>query len=171
MNNQNKATITITENSIGRAIFFTIATLGIYGIYWQYKLMKNIRAITKSPKRCLGEMLLFYFVPFYSLYWWYTRGKFVRKEFSSHSLDASSNGLKCLLFSLLAWIIPASIMQSDFNSMPTSRTDVALPAKPGKKMFQKVVFHTEKHTYEIYGVKNAAEIKTVIENKVKQAKG
>ena len=67
--------IQINKRSIGMCILLSIITCGIYGIYWMYLLVKNTRSIQKNTDNCKGEMLCLIFVPFYSLYWWYTRGE------------------------------------------------------------------------------------------------
>lgn len=107
------------KRNIGLAIFFTIITCGIYSIYWKYLLVKNIRLIKNDDSSCTGEMLCLIFLPFYSVYWWYTRGETVKQQFSEHNYPVSSNGTVFLILSLLGLgIIAMAIMQNDFNSLP-----------------------------------------------------
>lgn len=113
--------IGINERSIGISIFLTLITLGIYGIYWKYLLVKNTRAITRNESSCVGEMLCLLFVPFYSMYWWYTRGKLVNNEFSKRGYNVTSSGAIFLVLCIFVLdIVASAIMQNDFNSLPAT---------------------------------------------------
>ncbi len=117
----NSSPIAINERSIGMSIFVTLITFGIYGIYWQYLLVKNIRAITRNESSCVGEMLCLVFVPFYSLYWWFTKGELLKNEFSKRGYNASSNGTILLILSIFGLgIVASAIMQNEFNSLPAT---------------------------------------------------
>jgi len=113
--------VAINKRSIGVSIFLSIITLGIYAIYWQYLLLKNVKVIKHDLSSCTGEMLCLIFVPFYSLYWWYTRGESVKQEFSSRNHNVAGNGTIFLVLSLFGLgIVAIAIMQNDFNSLPSS---------------------------------------------------
>ena len=113
----------INKRNIGMSILLSLLTLGIYSFYWKYLLVKNVRAIKNDNSSCTGEMLCLIFVPFYSIYWWVTRGETVRVELSRHGLSTYSNEV---LFGVLAFfwleIIAMIIMQNDFNTLPTDST-------------------------------------------------
>lgn len=110
--------IQINKRSIVVCILLSIITFGIYGIYWLYLLVKNTRSIQKNTTSCTGEMLCLIFVPFYSLYWWYTRGEKVKQEFSQHNYASTGNGIVYLIFAIFGFsIVSMAIMQSDFNSL------------------------------------------------------
>ena len=99
-------------------ISLSIITFGIYGIYWLYLLVKNTRSIQKNTTSCTGEMLCLIFVPFYSLYWWYTRGENVKQEFSQHNYASTGNGIVYLILAIFGLsIVSMAIMQCDFNSL------------------------------------------------------
>ncbi len=116
----NAAPLDINKRSIAMAILLTVITFGIYGIYWQYLLVKNIRAIKGEYGSCLGEMLCLIFVPFYSYYWWYTRGENVKEEFAKRGYSATGSGLLYIVLEFFGLgIVSAAIMQNDFNSLPT----------------------------------------------------
>lgn len=115
--------IPINKRNIGSCIILSLITLGIYSIYWEYLLVKNTRTIKKDDSSCTGEMLCLIFVPFYSLYWWFTRGKLVRDEFSKHGYSASSNETAFLVLALFGLgIVAMAIMQNDFNSLQSEST-------------------------------------------------
>ena len=110
--------IQINKRSIGICILLSIITCGIYGIYWMYLLAKNTRSIQKNTDKCTGEMLCLIFVPFYSLYWWYTRGEKVRQGFAEHDYNATGGGVVYLVLAIFGLsIVSMAIMQSDFNSL------------------------------------------------------
>lgn len=100
------------------SILLSIITFGIYGIYWMYLLVKNTRSIQKDTTSCTGEMLCLIFVPFYSLYWWYTRGEKVKQGFNEHDYASTGNGIVYLVLAIFGLsIVSMAIMQSDFNSL------------------------------------------------------
>lgn len=117
--------IPINKRNIGKCILLSFLTLGIYLIYWEYLLVKNTRAIKKDDSSCTGEMLCLIFVPFYSIYWCFTRGKSIHDEFLKHGYSSSSYGTAFLaLFGLE--IITIAIMQSDFNSLQAANTNTPI---------------------------------------------
>lgn len=110
--------IQINKRNIGVCILLSIITFGIYGIYWTYLLVKNTRSIQKNTDSCTGEMLCLILVPFYSLYWWYTRGEKVKIEFSEHNYNTTGNGVVYLVLAIFGLsIVSMAIMQNDFNSL------------------------------------------------------
>ncbi len=121
---QNKdSLIPINKRKIGVSILLSIITLGIYKIYWIYLLVKNIKSIQKNNSNCTREMLCIVFVPFYSLYWWYTKGKIVKDKFVDHKYSAAGNEIVYLILGIFCLsIVSMSIMQNDFNSLVTENT-------------------------------------------------
>ncbi len=110
--------VRINKKNIVVCILLSIVTLGVYGIYWMYILVKNIRIIQNNTRKCSSEMLCLIFVPFYSIYWWYTRGEKVKQIFSKNDWPSLSNGVVYLILSIFGFgIVSMSIMQSDFNSL------------------------------------------------------
>ena len=87
-------------------------------------------------------MLCLIFVPFYSLYWWYTRGEKVKQEFSQHNYASTGNGIVYLIFAIFGLsIVSMAIMQSDFNSLKSgthseqrSATNILYLQKVGNKI-------------------------------------
>ena len=113
-----KQSILLSTTSLVISILLSIVTLGIYGIYWMYLLVKNTRSIQKDTTSCTGEMLCLLFVPFYSLYWWCTKGEKVKEGFKEHNYASTSNGTIYLILAILGLsIVSMAIMQSDFNSL------------------------------------------------------
>ena len=134
--------IQINKRSIGVCILLSIITCGIYGIYWMYLLVKNTRSIQKNTDKCTGEMLCLIFVPFYSLYWWYTRGEKVRQGFAEHNYNATGGGVAYLVLAIFGLsIVSMAIMQSDFNSLKseTHSEQRSTNILPPKYLFQQTL--------------------------------
>lgn len=113
--------IPINKRKIGVSLLISFLTMGIYAVYWQYLLVKNTKAIKHDNTRCISEMLCLIFVPFYSWYWWFTRGKVVKEEFFKHGYSASSNEVVFLILTMFGFnIVSMAIMQSDFNSLSST---------------------------------------------------
>ncbi len=95
--------LNLEKRNIIKDIIFTILTLGIYKIYWLYKIMKNIRQLECSNKSVLGEMLLYIFIPFYSWYWVYNRGEkisLLTQNYPRPMESVSIGTLLCVIFGL-----------------------------------------------------------------------
>lgn len=108
----------IYKKNIAVCIVLSIVTLGIYSIFWMYILVKNNRFIQKKTGNCLGEMLCLFFVPFYGLYWWYTRGEQMKNKYGELKQKTSGNGIVYLILSIFGLsIVSMAIMQNDFNSL------------------------------------------------------
>ena len=115
--------IPINKRKIWVSILLSIVTFGIYQIYWQYLLVKNIRAIQKDESSCTGEMLCLILIPFYFLFWWFTRGKIVKDKFAEHGYTASGNETAYLILGIFGLaIVSMAIMQNDFNSICSEST-------------------------------------------------
>ena len=132
--------IPIDKRKIGVCILLSIVTFGIYQIYWEYLLVKNTRAIQKDESSCTGEMLCLVFVPFYTLFWWFTRGKIVKDKFAEHGYSAIGNEIAYLILSIFGLsIVSMAIMQNDFNSLKSESTQSiqrsALKNLPCRKSF------------------------------------
>ncbi|MGM9598233.1 MAG: energy-coupled thiamine transporter ThiT [Eubacteriales bacterium] len=116
--------ISINKRKISSCIILSLITLGIYQIYWEYLLVKNTRAIKKDESSCTGEMLCLIFVPFYSFYWWFTRGKIVKDSCAEYGCSATGNEIAYLILNLFGLsIVSMAIMQNDFNSLPSESTN------------------------------------------------
>ncbi len=121
--------ISINKRKIGVCILLLIVTFGLYQIYWEYLLVKNTRAIKNDDSSCTGEMLCLIFVPFYPLYWWFTRGKLVKEKFAEQGYSAKGNEGTYLILSIFCLVIVClAIMQRDFNFLPSESTMSVQPS-------------------------------------------
>ena len=115
----------VYKRNIAVAIILSIITLGIYEIYWKYLMVKNIRTLKGDFRNCTGEMLCLVFVPFYSLYWWYNRGSYVKSDIKSNT-----GGIVYLLLALFGLeIIALAVMQDEFNHSPYEKIMSSMSAR------------------------------------------
>jgi hypothetical protein len=136
--------IAINKRKISICILLSIVTCGIYRIYWDYLLIKNIRAIQKDETSCIGEMLCLVLVPFYSLFWWFTRGKIVNDIFGEYGCIAIGNEIEYLILGILGLsIVSMAIMQNDFNSFESESARSIQHDAPKKIKVGKLVSRKE----------------------------
>lgn len=67
--------IGFARRNVGSCVILTILTGGIFGIVWLTKLCKDLNRLHGDENPVGGEVLMFLFVPFYSVYWGYAKGK------------------------------------------------------------------------------------------------
>ena len=108
--------IPVNKRKISVCILLSIVTFRIYQIYWGYLLVKNTRAIQNDKSSCIGEMLCLMFVPFYSLYWWFSRGKMVKDRFAERGCSAIGNEIAYLLLGLFGFEITDGETVKKYNS-------------------------------------------------------
>jgi len=111
----------INKRRVSERIALTILTFGLYYFYWQYKLIKNTRAIQGKTKTAFWEMVLYFCVPVYSVIWWNTRSTLVYNELKKNSIEAKNRaGLQTLLNGLvLIYILCVVLLSILFTSMFT----------------------------------------------------
>ena len=51
--------ITVEPRDVVLSVFLTFITLGIYGLYWQYKLTNEIHALSGKPQPASGGKAVF----------------------------------------------------------------------------------------------------------------
>lgn len=112
--------ITETKN-IAACIILSIVTFGIYNIVWMVSICKKIRALNDQSKKVGGEVVCFYLVPFYSFYWYYTRGKRLAEGAVNKGLNISDNSTMYLLLAIFQLsIVSVALMQNDLNTIATN---------------------------------------------------
>ncbi len=132
--------IKINRRKVGICILFSLLTFGIYMIYWKYLTIKNIKSIQGKEGKCAGELLCLVFIPFYSLFWWYTRGKTVKIMFNKSGFSVLGNEIIYLIFDFIGLsIVSLSIMQNDFNLLPADQVVFVDKPSKGVQVFSKVI--------------------------------
>lgn len=110
--------IEVDERSVAAAVFFSLITCGLYSIYWVYRIMKMQKELDGDGSSVLGEMLCMLFVPFYGIYWYYTRADKIIEGLEKRGIQASSNKETFLICGILCLaIVNIAIIQGDFNKL------------------------------------------------------
>ncbi len=66
-----------------------------------------------------GELPLLVFVPFYSYFWFFTRGQLINRELKKRGYTSASHGAAFLILSIFGLsVVALAIMQRDFNNIP-----------------------------------------------------
>ena len=107
----------IAPKNIGISILLSFVTCGIYCIYWAYCLVRDLKIVVgEGDKDLVVELLLFAFVPFYDLYWFYTRDQKLVEAGKSYGVPVSDNALLYLLLAVFGFgIVSYALLQSDLN--------------------------------------------------------
>ena len=109
----------IKTRSIAFSILLSIMTLGIYYMFiWRYSIMSDIRKVRKRGSIAVGEMLLYTFIPFYSLYWLYTRGSALTVVCGNNKLKSAGSGGLFIFFELIfLGFINTILIQNTLNDL------------------------------------------------------
>lgn len=106
----------LERRSIGVCILLSLVTFGIYYVYWRYTLCKKLRAWAGENESCGGETACLVLVPFYSLYWMFTRGKKFYAVSSARGVYVQDNAVVYLILDLFGLgIVSYALIQNDFN--------------------------------------------------------
>ena len=116
----NSIGIKIHKRNIFKALALSILTCGIYTWYWKYLLVKNIRELKRDKSSVVAEVLCVCLIPYYSIYWWYTRGNTARNELLKYNDNVIGDEIVYLVLDICGLgIVNMVLMQNDFNSVPT----------------------------------------------------
>lgn len=107
-----------TCKGIAISIVLTLITCGIYAFVWIYSIMKKIKLLNNDYSSCIGEFLCFIFVPFYSLYWFYTRAEKLSVGAGKYGITMQNNGTMYILLQIFALaLVNICLMQNDLNTL------------------------------------------------------
>jgi hypothetical protein len=108
----------LENKDIAISIILSLITFGIYSLFWAYSMIKKIRLVNKESTDVVGEFLCLIFVPFYAIYWLYTRGQKITKGAASFGVNVDDNSVIYLVLSLFGLSIVAyAMMQNDLNKI------------------------------------------------------
>ena len=107
--------------SLGKHICLLIFTFGIWQMIWIYKQTKftNI-ASGEEERNPATKLLLYLFIPFYSIYWTYKTAQridSIGRERGVHS----DLGTVCLILAIFVPIVPPILMQDKVNQIITGQ--------------------------------------------------
>ena len=110
------------DKDIFACIVFSVVSLGIYYLYWVYKIMRKIHILNGEYPDSGLELLCYALVPFYDLYWFYTRTTRLAQGLGRRGFTCHDNGVLNIILTLLGFpIIGIAIMQDDLNHLANSR--------------------------------------------------
>ena len=113
--------VIIEENNIAKMVILSIITLGIYTYVWIYKIAKKIKELDGEFSSVATEIICIMFVPFYLLYWVYTRYAKLKAVADTDGIEIDNNGVLYLILSLLGLgLISIALIQNDLNIMARS---------------------------------------------------
>ena len=106
------------EKNIAVCIILAIVTCSIYMWFWMYSMVKKIRMLANDTSDMVGEYLLLMLVPYYNVYWVYTRGKKISEEAARRGIQISDNSVLYLILNLLGLsIVSYAMIQNDLNKL------------------------------------------------------
>ncbi len=106
------------EKNIAVCIILAIVTCSIYMWFWMYNMIKKIRMLSNDTSDMIGEYLLLMLVPYYNVYWVYTRGKKISEEAARRGIQITDNSVLYLILNLLGLqIVSYAMMQNDLNKL------------------------------------------------------
>ena len=144
--------IDLREENIAKDVILTIITFGVYGYIWLYRMSRNIKCLNNDKSSSTGELLCLLFVPFYMLYWVYTRAKTIKTQADYRNIQISDSATLYLVLSLLGLnIVSIALMQNDLN--------VVLRNKERPIIQNKTENNSPKETTDIEKITQLSELK------------
>ena len=107
----------VTQENIVKNVVLGVITLGIYWFIWWYRVCRRVRLIEGKDPACGTELVCIMFVPFYVIYWFYTRGQRLSdssKRFGIFIKDSSVLYIVLAIFGLS--IVSFILIQTELNT-------------------------------------------------------
>lgn len=94
----------IQKRNVFVVLLLLFFTCGLYGLYWQYIVSKEISMTVADSKLSPGLDLFFCIicVP-YCIYWYYKFGNAIALAEEAHGIKPNNNGILFLVLCLLGW--------------------------------------------------------------------
>ncbi len=106
---------------MAKHVLLLLFTCGIWQLIWIYRVTKHTNAVQgEAPRNPTKKLLLYIFVPFYSIYWTYKTAQRLDKMASERGI-ASDIATLCLILSIFVSIIPPILMQDKLNTIVTAK--------------------------------------------------
>ncbi len=104
--------------SLGKHVVLLLFTFGIWYLIWVYRttayLNKTPNAEQYNPT---SKLLLYMFIPFYSIYWYYKHGQRIDTLSRSKNLNNSDMATICLILGIFIPIVACILMQDRINTI------------------------------------------------------
>ncbi len=110
--------------SLGKHICLLIFTFGIWQMIWIYKQTKfTNNASGEEERNPTTKLLLYLFIPFYSIYWTYKTAQRIDNIGRERGVH-SDLGTVCLILAIFVPIVPPILMQDKVNQIITGKVTV-----------------------------------------------
>lgn len=110
---------------MAKHVLLLLFTFGIWNLIWVYKVTGYLNVVKdEEPRNPTTKLLLYMFVPFYSIYWIYKSAQRIDKLAKQKELSADSATL-CLIMAIFLPIIAPIIMQDKMNHIITVKKSAA----------------------------------------------
>ena len=130
----------LEEENIAKNVIFTIITFGVYGYIWLYRMSRNIKCLNNDKSSLTGELLCLLFVPFYMLYWVYTRAKSIKTQADCRNIQIGDSATLYLILSLFGLnIVSIALMQNDLNIVIRNKEKGILTEEEYRKKKQEIL--------------------------------
>ena len=107
---------TVEIRNVALNIVLSLVTCGIYSLVWAYNIISDTKKVVGETDGVVGEFLLFVLVPFYSIYWFYSREKRFVEASARYGISVEDKSIIMLVLSLFGFgIINLALMQDDLN--------------------------------------------------------
>ncbi len=101
-------------NGIGKHIFLSLITVGIWQLLWVYNVTKNLNKASCDNRKPLAELLLCMFLPFYYIYWVYKTAEITAVYGADHGQQFKID-IVCLAFTFVCPLVPSILIQDKIN--------------------------------------------------------
>ena len=104
---------------LGRSVILSIVTLGVYGLIWEWHMVKNMRIIEgQDPENIKKEFLLLILVPFYFIFWYYKHSQSYVQACRDDGYDMEDRSTIFLILAIFGLsIVDLCLMQEDCNKL------------------------------------------------------
>ena len=111
----------IRKRSLATCIILTLITCGIYGLYWYYCLIEEMKIVTGEQEEMSAAMTVFVTVITCGIYgwiWFYRAGEKVDRIRQARGENASSLGIIYALLAVMCLpIVDYCLIQDEFNKL------------------------------------------------------
>ena len=107
---------------MAKHVLLLLFTFGIWQLIWVYRMTRYTNAVQDEPERNpTTKLLLYIFIPFYSIYWTYKTARRIDKLAAAKGIPSDIATL-CLVLEFFIPIVPLILMQDKLNTVVTARS-------------------------------------------------
>ena len=139
--------------SLGKHVVLLLFTCGILLLMWIYKTTRFTNSLKGEPERNpTSKLILYIFIPFYSIYWTYKTAALVDNMAKEKNLQSDLSTI-CLILAIFVPFVPPILIQDKINQIVTApeataaqQTDAAVSEfEKYKSMFENGLITEEEY--------------------------